>query len=579
MNCPACEHTNVDGARYCAKCGVLMPVAEGTSTDPMIGTIVGGRYRVTRLLGEGGMGRVYVGEQQMGTAVRQVAIKTLLEEFSRDPQVQGRFHRECGTVVGLEHANTIKFYDFGTTDSGDLYIAMEFVDGKPLADVIAADGRMTSTRVEHIMKQICGSLHEAHEKGIIHRDLKPDNVILTERAGEKDFVKVLDFGIAKRSDAADQAREQKLTQAGMVLGTPPYMSPEQFTGKELDRRSDVYSLGVMAYEMLTGKLPFDANTAWEWATQHMTAQPFPFEARLGELAASIPSSMKEAIRRALSKHREERQPTAREFYAELSGNRSTGAHELASGATPSFQAPGATQIGEPFVPPGGAQGHATPGAGMTQAGFPTPMGGVVQAGYGATSGSVPVAHYPNPGVGSNAGAYGAPHAGRQGGGGLKVGAIVGIGLVIACIGAGAFWFSQGDDDSSDVPLAKTAKPSATASAAPSDEPAATASAETPPDTAASTAASDDDSPPGDESSTGASSAPTATTPTAVRPVNTGSTKPPPPPPSGGGCDSAISLAGQGNCGAAQSAMGGCSGPRRSIAQANVTRCFQKKRGR
>ena len=135
---------------------------------------------------------------------------------------------------------------------------------------------MMPDRVAHIMEQICGSLEEAHGRGIVHRDLKPDNVVLVERAGKKDFVKVLDFGIAKRSKEEDK-NEQKLTQQGMVLGTPPYMSPEQFTGRPIDARSDIYSLGVMAYEMLTGKLPFKADTAWEWATQHMTQPPIPIE--------------------------------------------------------------------------------------------------------------------------------------------------------------------------------------------------------------------------------------------------------------------------------------------------------------
>src|SRR5439155_4743649 len=145
-----------------------------------------------------------------------------------------------------------------------------------LADLLEKDEAMGPVRVDKIMNQVCGSLEEAHGRGIIHRDLKPDNIVLTERAGQKDWVKVLDFGIAKRSGEEDK-NEQKLTQQGMVLGTPPYMSPEQFTGKPLTATSDVYSLGVMAYEMLTSKLPFTANTAWEWATQHMTVPPIAME--------------------------------------------------------------------------------------------------------------------------------------------------------------------------------------------------------------------------------------------------------------------------------------------------------------
>jgi serine/threonine-protein kinase len=166
------------------------------------------------------------------------------------------------------------------------------------------------------MRQVCGALDEAHMQGIIHRDLKPDNVILTDRAGETDFVKLLDFGIAARTESADAQKEQKLTQQGMVLGTPPYMSPEQFTGKALDARSDVYSLGVMVYEMLTGRLPFDADTPWQWATQHMTAQPIPFD--VSAPTKSIPPSMRQAILKSLSKDRDQRQASARDFFTELS---------------------------------------------------------------------------------------------------------------------------------------------------------------------------------------------------------------------------------------------------------------------
>ncbi len=339
MNCEACGHPNIDGARFCAKCGVLMPVPT-SSDDPLIGQLVGGRFRIVAVLGEGGMGKVYVGEQQMGTTVRKVAVKTLHPHLSKDPSVLARFHRECGTVAGLEHPNTIKFYDFGATQDGTLYIAMEFVDGRSLMDAIEASGALSPERTFKIMKQVCGALDEAHRQGVIHRDLKPENIILTDRAGEVDFVKVLDFGIAARSDAADEKKEQKLTQQGMVLGTPPYMSPEQFTGKALDQRSDIYSLGVMAYEMLTGKLPFDADTPWQWATQHMTAQPTPFE--VASPAQSLPASARQAILRALSKDREERQSSAREFYEQLSGGGGLTVEASALSAPLGAEAGGAT---------------------------------------------------------------------------------------------------------------------------------------------------------------------------------------------------------------------------------------------
>ncbi|HMA93327.1 MAG TPA: protein kinase [Polyangiaceae bacterium] len=317
MKCEACEHENIDGARFCAKCGAAIPVAILGQADPLIGQLVAGRFLITGVLGEGGMGVVYAGEQQMGTTVRKVAVKTLHQHLSNDVSVQARFNREVGTVAQLEHPNTIKVYDFGKTKDGQLYIAMEFVSGRSLADILLKDGALSADRTVHIMRQICGALDEAHQQGIIHRDLKPDNVILTNRAGETDFVKVLDFGIAARTESGDAKKEQKLTQQGMVLGTPPYMSPEQFTGRQLDVRSDVYSLGVMAYEMVTGKLPFDAETPWEWATQHMTVQPKPLEVVAPQ--AHLPEGFRHAILRALSKDAAQRQDSARQFFAELSG--------------------------------------------------------------------------------------------------------------------------------------------------------------------------------------------------------------------------------------------------------------------
>ncbi len=190
-----------------------------------------------------------------------------------------------------------------------------------------------------------GAPHEAHEQGIVHRDLKPENVILGEKWGGADFVKVLDFGIAARSESADRQKEQKLTQQGMVLGTPPYMSPEQLTGAGLDRRSDIYSLGVMTYEMLTGTLPFNATTPWQWATEHMTAQPFPIEQR--PTGYGVPKSMREVVMRSLAKNPADRPASALEFVGELragmagatiSGTGPTQAMQAAPTAAPSSRA-------------------------------------------------------------------------------------------------------------------------------------------------------------------------------------------------------------------------------------------------
>jgi serine/threonine-protein kinase len=293
-----------------------MTQGEGQAADPLVGKVVAGKYQIVKQLGEGGMGCVYLAEQKLGTSVRKVALKTLHKHLSHDPHIKARFDREAGTVAALEHPNTIQVYDFGEMEDGTLYLVMEFVQGRSVADILEKDGPMPPARVENILRQVCGSLEEAHSHGIVHRDLKPDNVVLCERAGTKDWVEVLDFGIAKRSSEHDP-NEAKLTQQGMVLGTPPYMSPEQFTGQPVDVRSDIYALGVMTYEMLVGKYPFEANTAWEWASKHMTEAPRPIETQA--LGANVPDRMRSAITRALAKNKDERFASVKEFYEAASG--------------------------------------------------------------------------------------------------------------------------------------------------------------------------------------------------------------------------------------------------------------------
>jgi eukaryotic-like serine/threonine-protein kinase len=336
LTCPRCHSDNADEAKYCLRCGAMLDTVPQPG-DPLIGKVLLGRYRVIEVLGEGGMGKVYLAEQRMGTATRKVAIKTLHPELGNDPQLIARFHRECETVVELSHPNTVQFYDFGDVD-GTLIIVMEYIEGESLAHVLER-GPVDTTRADRILIQICGSLHEAHQRGVVHRDLKPENVLLTARGGQEDFVKVLDFGIAKRCEAEDRA-QPNLTKQGMVLGTPPYMSPEQFSGLTLDPRSDVYSLGVLAYEMLAGQLPFDAQTPWEWATKHLTAEPTPIEAH--PTAALLPERQRAAIMRALSKDPAARQASVQEFMHAFTGlNDPAGAWTLATtaGAMPSGAQP------------------------------------------------------------------------------------------------------------------------------------------------------------------------------------------------------------------------------------------------
>jgi tRNA A-37 threonylcarbamoyl transferase component Bud32 len=363
-------------------CATLLPMTQGEgdaqAVDPLVGTVVAGKYTIVKQLGEGGMGCVYLAEQKLGTSVRKVALKTLHKHLSHDPAIKARFDREAGTVAALEHPNTIQVYDFGEMEDGTLYLVMEFVQGRSVADILEKDGPMPPERVENILRQVCGSLAEAHGHGIVHRDLKPDNVVLCERAGTKDWVEVLDFGIAKRSSEHDP-NEAKLTQQGMVLGTPPYMSPEQFTGQPVDLRSDIYALGVMTYEMLVGKYPFEANTAWEWASKHMTEAPRPIETQA--LGAHVPERMRHAITRALAKSKDERFSTVKEFYEAFSGTglpnqtavMSQAAHAASHAAADPHGAgaPGGgrakTEMGAPVMdggPPAGAMTPPYGGAGM-----------------------------------------------------------------------------------------------------------------------------------------------------------------------------------------------------------------------
>ncbi|MCL2723206.1 MAG: serine/threonine protein kinase [Polyangiaceae bacterium] len=352
----------------------------------LVGQTIAGKYKVVRLLGEGGMGCVYLAEQQLGSAARKVALKTLHKHLSHDASIQARFDREAGTVAGLEHPNTIQVFDYGKMDDGTLYIVMEFVQGRSVGDILEKDGPMPPARVEHIMKQICGSLEEAHNHGIIHRDLKPDNVVLCERAGQKDWVEVLDFGIAKRSTEQDP-NEAKLTQQGMVLGTPPYMSPEQFTGQPIDKRSDIYALGIMAYEMLTACLPFKANTAWEWASKHMTEMPTPLERQ--PLGAHVPPAMRAAIMKALAKNRDDRFSSVKQFIDAFTADSAASASAVSVANSPNAFANTVAMDAPPpnVVAPAGPQTEMVQPMGMYTPPPATPwgpssgMGGPGQAPY------------------------------------------------------------------------------------------------------------------------------------------------------------------------------------------------------
>jgi serine/threonine-protein kinase len=271
--CPSCKTQYPGGEAFCPLDGARLVSASAialgaTASDPLIGSVLGDRYKILRRVGEGGMGIVYEAEHIV--IEKHVALKVLREDFGSRPDVVERFRQEAKSASRIGHENIVDISDFGETPSGASYFVMEMLDGEDLADRLAREGTIDPARAVSILIQCCRALGAAHHKGIVHRDMKPENIFLIERAGTRDFVKIVDFGIAKMSDIETTgAPGRKLTKTGMIFGTPEYMSPEQAAGKPLDHRVDVYALGVILFEVLTGRVPFLGDTFMGVLTQHM----------------------------------------------------------------------------------------------------------------------------------------------------------------------------------------------------------------------------------------------------------------------------------------------------------------------
>ena len=279
----------------------------------LIGRVLSGRYRIERVLGEGGMGAVYLAEH---THMRKrLAVKVLHPELTRVREVIERFEREAMAAAHIDHPNVAAATDFVKGDDGNYFLVLEYVEGASLREA-NAKGPMEIKRAMHIATQITSALARAHGLGIVHRDLKPENVILAPRDGDPDFVKVLDFGIAKvpmgevQSDGAPGA---SLTQAGMVYGTPEYMSPEQALGQPVDGRADLYSVGVMLYEMLAGTRPFDDESKVKLLGKHLTA-PVP---SLREKRPDVPVEIEAIVLKLLEKDAKDRYADPKELLAAL----------------------------------------------------------------------------------------------------------------------------------------------------------------------------------------------------------------------------------------------------------------------
>src|SRR6185369_17025656 len=246
------------------------PAAPGEA-DPLIGRVVSERYRILRKVGQGGMGVVYLAEHAL--IEKKIALKILFPELTRRSDLVARFLQEAKSASRIGHENVIDIFDFGQLPDGMVYLAMEYLDGVDLGHILRTEGPMPWERARPILMQIAKGLRAAHERGIIHRDMKPENIFVTQREGHPDFVKVLDFGIAKMTEVDNDG--PRLTQAGAIFGTPEYMSPEQAQGQPPDHRVDVYAVGCIMYQVLTGVVPFHAESFMGILAKHMLEPVIP----------------------------------------------------------------------------------------------------------------------------------------------------------------------------------------------------------------------------------------------------------------------------------------------------------------
>ena len=273
----------------------------------MVGQVLEGRYRIVKKLGEGGMSFVYLGHD-VATDTRY-AIKVLSPALSKDANAMARLRREAALGMRLEHPNICHIVRLGETEDGLVYVVMPFVDGEILADRTHRSGHISLPDVVRWVNDIASGLQVAHELKIIHRDLKPENIMVCKRPDGSEYAVVMDFGLAKERKAGGEL--EKLTATGIILGTPEFMSPEQLRGKPLDGRTDVYSLALMTYEMLTGKLPFEGRTQQEMMIARLRAEPTPLRQKKPDLNYS--EALEKVLLKGMARNADERHQTAPEF--------------------------------------------------------------------------------------------------------------------------------------------------------------------------------------------------------------------------------------------------------------------------
>jgi serine/threonine-protein kinase len=307
--CPVCATEYHDDVRFCPNDGQTL--RSSGPTQDLVGQVLADRYHILKKLGEGGMGQVYLAEHvKMG---RRSAIKVMNPSMVYDPEAVARFNREAANASRISDSHVCAIYDFGETPDGLIYLAMEFIEGEPLTELLRQEGALPVARAADIGIQVAAALQAAHDLGIVHRDLKPDNIMLTRSRDGADAVKVVDFGLAKA--VGGEGGGQKVTRTGLVVGTPEFMSPEQLSGDKLDGRSDVYSLGLVLFNMLTGTLPFPADSVQEAMIKRLTDEP----AELLEVRPDLhfPPGLQQILDTALARSPVDRYQSAAKFAHDL----------------------------------------------------------------------------------------------------------------------------------------------------------------------------------------------------------------------------------------------------------------------
>jgi len=311
MVCPECGDRTHSASCRADGCPTVNEDWLRESADPNVGKLIADRYRIIGLVGRGGMGAVYKAYQK---DMRRILAIKIASNLPSDAAATKRFLREVRVISGLTHPNTIRIFDYGQLPDGQLFFTMEFLEGEPLNKLLSHEEQLSDARILHIAEQVLKSLGEAHAAGIVHRDLSPENIFLVRQFGEEDFVKVLDFGVAKGS-FLNEDDDEKLTMAGVFIGKPAYASPEQAEGADnLDGRSDLYSLGVVLYRLIAGEVPFISTTPMRVLMMHIHEEPRP----LAEVARhAVRRDLSTFIMRLLEKKPEDRYQNAAEALREI----------------------------------------------------------------------------------------------------------------------------------------------------------------------------------------------------------------------------------------------------------------------